>query len=162
VASEVFGGGGRSDRSYKVFGLVNLGVLWAVALAVAFDGRPDPPDASIPVLLGVGVLVFLAWGWALPWLASTWVLEVDPDMIRWRGGWRRRYRIIQRAEVVETKHVSIDRWGHMQLRFYDAAGERVGLVPLFHFSGLRVVAALKRDGWPVPETGEFRDAAQWP
>jgi hypothetical protein len=112
--------------------------------------------------MGVGVLRFVAWGWAMPWLGSTWVLEVDPDTIRWRGGRRRRNRVIQRAQVVEAKRATIDRFGHMQLRFHNSAGERVGMVPLLHFNGLRVVAALKRHGWPVPDTAEFADAAPWP
>lgn len=143
--------GGRVDRrSYRVFGLVQFGVLASVALLVALDdagaGRSES-DILAAALLGGGVFTLVMWWWAIPWVASSWVVAVDRDTVRWHGGWRRRDRVIRRADVVVARPVWKARFP--QLHFLDAAGERVGLLPLFQFPARKVLTALRSHGWPV-------------
>lgn len=159
MASEVIRGGRLDKRSFRNAGLVMLAIMWTLALVLVVDGSDPYPDIMVPALMLAGVGLFLVWARAIPWVESSWAMEVSPDVIRWRGGWRRRDRVIHRAQVVSSK---AGRSRFLEVRFYDAAGERVGMLPVFHFQPGRVFAALRRFEWPVPELDAFADSVQWP
>jgi hypothetical protein len=75
------------------------------------------------------------------------------------GGWRKRDRVVWRAQVAAVRPSNNPRF--LQLRFYDAAGHRVGMLPIFQFAIGRVVAVLRHRGWPVPPPEQFFDSLRW-
>jgi hypothetical protein len=156
VTSDIVRGGTEDRRSYRNLGLVQLAILSLLALAVAVDDS-DSYDSRlvVPGLIGVGLLVLWSWWWAIPRVSSSWRAEIGPDTIRWRGGWRRRDRVIRRADVAAARSGG---GRFLQLGFYDASGKRVGTLPLFHFPPGRTAAALRRHGWPVPTLRDLVDS----
>jgi hypothetical protein len=151
---DVFRGGPVDRRSFRRFGLALFALMAALALLAALESQPShPPRVFVPLLLGAGVLGLWVQGWMLPWLTESWVLEISPDVIRWRGGFYRRDRVIRRAQVAEARRKS-DRYT-MRLVLHDTAGKRVGIVPVSHFRAGKVIAALHRHGWPAPQVEDL-------
>lgn len=156
-ASDVLRGGRSDRRSFRNFGLAQCAVLLLLAWAVAVDdsGAYATPPWMPGLLVGAGLFGLLTWWWAIPWVHSSWVVEIGPDVVRWHGGWRRRDRVVRRARVVTAKPAKNLRF--VQLGFHDASGERVGMLPLFQFPAGRVIAALRHHGWPVPALEDLVD-----
>lgn len=107
----------------------------------------------VPLLVGGGVLLGWLWGWAMLQVASSWV-EIDGDACAGgaAGGGGTEWSLgpgSRRPGASETRRVDLGR-GIVQLRFHDAAGKRVGVLPLFQFDRGRVLGALRRHGWPDP------------
>jgi hypothetical protein len=158
VTDVIRGGGGEGDvRSFRKLGLISFAGMLVLALIMATDDS-HPIDRGLVVagLVGIGVLLLWLWSWALPRIVSSWMVEIGPDTIRWRGGWRRRDRVISRAPVVAARLGKDARFA--QLGFYDAAGTLVARVPLLHFRIGRVMAALRRHKWPVPDFEPLPDS----
>lgn len=139
--------------------LILTGIFWALALAAAADGDSSYPPEFIALLAAGGPLLSLVWAWAMPRMASSWMLEMSPEAIRWRGGFYRRERVVRRAAVA-TWRLRTTRWDAW-LRYDDDAGERVGIVPLSRFRAGQVVAALHRHGWPAPALDDLLPSWSW-
>jgi hypothetical protein len=161
VAGDVIHGSQQAIRSFKGFVLFDLLMTWTFTMTALSAGAPP----GVPIgrrltaaaVVGLGLLVLpLRWR-LLPRMISTWRIEVDRDEVRWHSWFRRRDRLITRADVVSSKlggTVSKPR-----LHFCDDAGHRVGTValrsadatdPRIRFDAREVVAALRRHGWPTP------------
>lgn len=160
MASEVVRGGREDRRSYWVVGLVQAAVLVGVALAVAAEDQSSGERWLVPGLLGAAVLVLCMWGWAMPRLLSSWVAQISPDEIRWHGGWRRRDHVIRRQQVTATKPSRNPRVRRLEL--YDEQGDRVAILPLHVLPVGHVIAAMRRQQWPLPPEEDVLDkVARW-
>jgi hypothetical protein len=165
-----------SRRPYWRTGLVTAALVWGVGLLTLSDQPSQGNRAKLRLCAASGALVVLVWGWVIPRIVSSWRAEIDRDAIRWHGGFRRRDRVIRRTQVVTVRRgwsacgvrrlvTANRRW---RLEFYAATGERVGVLPLRHFSVMRVVAGFRRHGWPLPGgplypagRSTLVDAARW-
>ena len=148
--------GARPDRRRcRNIGLVQFAILAIVAFAVAVDESSPSyePRIWVPALLGLGVLLLWFWWWAMPRRFASFVIEITPDAISRVRRQARHERVVSRVEVVTAGLGGAARLS--QLDFYGPTGERVGMIPLFQFDAQRVIAALRRHGWPVPEPGGF-------